>query len=70
MSQHGHLPAQQAKFTLRLLYRLKVCEEKLFQTSKQLQEAKRTIELERASLATAQEKMQKLERRLIFVTKA
>lgn len=47
-----------------------MCEEKLFETCKQLQETKQTIEVEKAAVATAEEKIQKLERRLIFVTKA
>lgn len=50
--------------------RFKVCEGELIDSSYQLQEAQKQLKVEKEALAAAEEKIQKLERRLIFVTKA
>jgi hypothetical protein len=50
-------------------YRLKVCEEELVECYHQLQETQEKYKLEKAAVAAAAEKIQKLEQRLIFVAK-
>lgn len=46
-----------------------MCEEELIQSCSQLQLAQEKFKIEKEAVAAAEEKMQKLERRLIFVTK-
>lgn len=52
-----------------LCERLKVCQQECDQYHDQLQKAQKKLLMEKKAVAAGEERIQKLERRLIFVTK-